>query len=86
MSAPIVEQTDEATKTTQVPELQGPLYAGPAQPVASAVLFEASLPEGQQGRQPAPLAPITPGLRLLPMSGERAASAGVAAGASGLLA
>jgi len=86
MVALIVEPTYEATKTTEVPSLRGAVFAGRAESLASAVLFQAGLPEGEQGREPASLAPVCAWAGLLPGCGQRGARPGVAEGASGLLA
>ena len=86
MDAPILEQNHEATKTTEVPPLRGAVHGGPAESVASEVLLEAGLREGEQGCEPVAVAAIAEGAQLFPGAFERAARAGVAGGSSGLLA
>ena len=57
MAALVLEPSHAATKTTEVLSLRGAVRAGRAESVASAVLFRAGLPEGEQGRQPRPSPP-----------------------------
>ena len=65
MGAPLKEQSHGATKTTEVLSLWGVVHAGPAEPVASKVLFRARLPEGESCSEPGPVARIAEGPGLL---------------------
>ena len=69
-------------ETTHVSSLQAVIQTQPTEPLASAILFAAGLPPGQQGRQPGLLACFARGAGLLPWHREPAAGAGLAEGAS----
>jgi len=67
--------THDLNETTQVPSLQGTIRSRPACALAPEVLFATGLPASQQGRQPAALAGLAQGPRLLsrvdqPVAGE----------------
>lgn len=72
--------------TTQVPPLRPVIRSRPAQPLPPEILRSAVLPASQQGRQPAALAGLAQGQRLLPRVGQPPAGEGLATGPSGLLA
>lgn len=76
----------EFNQTTQVPPLWPVIRSRPAQPLPPEILRPAGLSAGQQGRQPAAVAGLAQGPRLLPGLGQPPAGAGLASGASGLLA
>lgn len=67
-----------------MPQLPGAVRTGPTQRRSPEVLFAACLPEGQQDRQPAPLACFGQGAGLFPGLGQCAAGAGLAQGPSRL--
>jgi len=69
-----------------VPALRPVVRSRPPQPLPPEVLRSAGLPPGQQGRQPAALAGLCQGPRLLPRVDQPQAGTGLASGPSGLLA